>query len=198
MNKIVHIPFELRGIPNKIEVIYKTNESASESGFDALLDLPFDQDLCIGYPALHAYVKNMNSTGYRRACGWIQLVKREYYSSVLLDQPDEIALSVDTNDPACIYLAYGYPAEIYDAPCNNLNGNVKGTWTAYTYLVDMPTRMNGFVMSFLAGFQWGYKEEIKTGNLSVQMQDIKEIDRSQWREHIPCMKEQYPQYNYGE
>jgi len=137
MNKILHIPFTLKGVLNTLEIVYKTNESAVERGFD-ILNVPFDPDLCIGYPVVQAYVKDMNSTGYRRSCGWIQLVKREYYSSELLEKPDENELSVDSNDPSNIYLAYGSPAEIYDAPCNNLNGNQKGKWTAYTYLVDMP------------------------------------------------------------
>ena len=196
MNQILRIPFVLRDIPNIIEVIYKANESAVESGFDAL-NLPFDANLCIGYPVVHAYVKDMSSTGYRRSCGWIQLVKREYYSSAALDYPDENETSVDTNDPACIYLAYGSPAEIYDAPCNNLNGNSRGKWTAFTYLVDIPSRMNGYKMIFLAGFQWGYEEACINGNISVNMLEISEINHAQWNEHIPCMKERYPQYNYS-
>jgi hypothetical protein len=195
MNKVLHIPFELRGISNIAEVIYKSNESASESGFD-ILNVPFDPNLCIGYPVLHAYIKDMAATGYRRYCGWIQLVKREYFSSTALAKPDENIVCIDTNDPASIYLAYGSPAEIYDAPCYNLNGNVKGIWTAYTYLVDMPSRMNGNTMIFLAGFQWGYEEEMKDENLLVQIQDIKILDIMQWREHIPNMKAEYPQYNY--
>jgi hypothetical protein len=196
VNKIVHIPFSLRGIQNTIEVIYRVNESAWESGFDALLDLPFDPRLCIGYPTVHAYVKNMTNTGYRRLCGWIQLVQRAYFSSDLLETPDENELSIDSNDPDCIYFAYGSPAEIYDAPCNNLNGNVKGTWTAYTYLVDMPSRMNGNKLSFLAGFQWGYEEALINGKLVVRSRDLKELDNKTWNKHISYLKTQYPQYEY--
>ena len=73
MNKILHIPFELRGISNIVEVVYKANDSASESGFDALEDLPFDPNLCIGYPVMNAYIKDMKNTGYRRLCGWMFL-----------------------------------------------------------------------------------------------------------------------------
>ena len=197
MNKVLLLPFNLRGITNTIEVIYKANESAKESGFDALLDLPFDPNLCIGYPTVHAYIKNMTSTGYRRTCAWIQLVKREYFSSKELDKPDENILSIDTNDPSLIYLAYGCPAELYDAPCNNLNNNVKGKWTAYTYLVDIPSRMNEFKMSFLAGFQWGYEEEIENNKLKVKIQDIKELKYENWKEHISYLKIEYPKYEYA-
>lgn len=198
MNKILHVPFELRGVPNIIEVIYKTNDSASESGFDSLLDLPFAPNLCLGYPTMHAYVKDMASRGYRRLCGWIQLVHREYCSSAELNAPDENNITVDTADPANIYFGYGYPAEIYDAPCNNLNGNAKGKWTAFTYLVDTSCRMSGHKIRFLAGFKWGYYERMKDGKPHPEMQDIEEIDIVKWREHIPHMKKQFPQYNYAE
>jgi len=197
MNKVSHLSFNLRGIQNTIEVIYKVNESAKESGFDTLLDLPFDPNLCIGYPTIHAYIKNMASTGYRRSCGWIQLVHREYFSSELLEKPDENEISIDTNVPNCIYLAFGSPAEIYDAPCNNLNENVKGKWTAYSYLVDIPSRMNGNKLSFLAGFQWGYEEALENNKLNVKIQDIKEVNYEKWKEHIAILKEQYPDYKYA-
>jgi len=93
MNKILHIPFNLRGIQNTIEVIYKINNNVQESGFDAILDLPFDHNLCIGYPTIHAHIINMINTGYRRFCGWIQIVHREYFSSELLEKPDEDNIS---------------------------------------------------------------------------------------------------------
>ena len=196
MSKILQIPFELRGILNTIEVVYKANESAAESGFDTLLDLPFDPNLCIGYPTIHAYAKNMISTGYRRSCAWIQLIHREYFSSALLEKPDEDEISIDSMIPNCIYCAYGSPAEIYDAPCNNLNGNIKGKWTAYTYLVDSPSRMNGFKMIFLTGFQWGYEEALENNKLIVKMQDIKEINNKKWLEHTVILKNEYPIYEY--
>jgi len=140
----------------------------------------------------------MKSTGYRRLCGWIQLIHREYYSSFDVELPDENVVSIDIADPDNIYFGYGYPAEIYDAPCNNLNGKIKGKWTAYTYLVDVASRMTEYKMCFLAGFQWGYEEEMKDSNLLVQMQDIKEIDITQWHKHIPHMKAEFPRYNYSE
>ena len=80
MNKVLRIPFELRGIKNNAEVLYKANDSVSESGFDALPDLPFDPNLCIGYPVMNAYVKDMKSTGYRR---WSL---REYLSTDIFNR----------------------------------------------------------------------------------------------------------------
>jgi hypothetical protein len=196
MNKTIHIPFELRGILNTLEVNYKANDSANESGFDAILDIPFDPNLCTGYPVIHARIKDMKNTGNRRLCAWIQLVSREYYSAETLEKPDEIMLFVDNIDPSCIYTCFGFPAELYDAPCNLLNGNAKGRWTAFTYLVDIPSVMNGYKMSFLAGFQWGYYDALVNNKLVVNLQDIQEINSIKWREHIEFLKKEYPKYEY--
>lgn len=197
MDQILQIPFELRGKTNLLEVVYKANNSASESGFNSLLNLNFNLDYIIGYPTMHTYISKNECTGYDRMCGWIQLVKREYCSSEALDEPDEVKLSLDSGDPNVLYFAYGYPAEIYDAPCFNLNGNFKGKWTAYTYLVDVASRMNNNKISFLAGFQWGYEESFINNNLSVNMMDIKEIDIKVWLEHILFLKTQFPNDNFN-
>ena len=185
------IPFTFYGQENLIEVIYKTNDNPAESGFDAL-KLPFNMNFCIGYPTIHAAVKPMKNTGYRRYCGWIQLVERAYFSMEGLDLPDEHELFIDTTERG-LYFAFGYPAELYDAPCYNLNGNVKGTWKAYTYLVDMPSRMNDDRVSFLAGFQWGYKESMANHKLEVSVLELEELDISQWHERVPFMRKMQPQ-----
>lgn len=52
------VPFQLRDQRDFITVEYGPNISAEKSGFDALLDLPFDNNCCIGYPTLHAYFNN--------------------------------------------------------------------------------------------------------------------------------------------
>ena len=188
------IPFVFHGQENYIEVIYKINDDPIESGFD-ILNLPFDYNVCVGYPTLHASIKQMKNTGYRRYCGWIQLVEREYFSTELLNSPDEREISIDTNEKG-LYLAFGSPAELYDAPCFNLNNNVKGTWTAYTYLVDIPSRMNGYKLSFLAGFKWGYTESIAKKSLEVRVLELNELDISKWNEHVLFMRSIHPEINF--
>ena len=78
------------------------------------------------------------------------------------------------------YFAYGYPAELFDAPCNNLGNSEKLDWRAYTYLVDLPSRMNNNQLSFLTGFSWGYTED-KNGN--VQLSDFAVLSEDSWTAH---------------
>ena len=190
-----HIPFVFHGQENFIEVIYKANDDPIESGFD-ILNLPFDYNFCLGYPVLHAAVRPMKNTGYRRYCGWIQLVERAYFSSDSLTSPDRHELSIDTNEEG-LYIAFGSPAELYDAPCYNLNGNVKGKWTAYSYLVDIPSRMNDHKLSFLAGIKWGYTESIANKNLEVHMLELSELDIAKWNEHVPFIGSIHPEITFS-
>lgn len=49
------IPVKLRGVDTRLTVEYRENSGAGDFGFDALVNLPFNQDCCIGYPTLHAF-----------------------------------------------------------------------------------------------------------------------------------------------
>ena len=85
------------------------------------------------------------------------------------------------------YFAFGYPAELFDAPCNNLNGSEKVIWRAYTYLVDMPSKMNHFHLSYLAGFSWGYTENC---HKEVSILDFQLLTEDDWNIH-----KKYIEYN---
>lgn len=177
------INFNLRGKENKISIDYQKIPSAQESGFIAL-KLPFDVNDCIGYPMLHAYFENINLYGYERYCGWIQIIERRDYSDINAKEPANISYELDIAEEMKIhkipYFAYGYPAEFFDAPCKNLGGSEKLDWRAYTYLVDLPSRMNENQLVFLAGFSWGYMED-KNGN--VQLLDFNILSEDKWIEH---------------
>lgn len=153
---ITDIPIVLRGEKEILTVEYERNISPVISGFD-VLDVPFAKERCIGYPTVHAYFKNMKLTGYKRYCGFIQVIER-------VEDGKDKKVSVDTDhdfhEIGNPYFSYGYPASLYDAPCMNLGTCSELIWKAYTYLVDMPTRMNGNKLKFIAGFSWGYTENI--------------------------------------
>lgn len=74
----------------------------------------------------------------------------------------------------------GYPAEIFDAPCCNLAGCRHLKWTAYTYLVDLPSRMNGNKLKFLGGYSWGYEEDENGPQRLLPLEILTEND---WEKH---------------
>ena len=173
------VPFQLRNKENNIVVEYNKMKNPKESGFEAL-KVPFDVNLCIGYPMIHAYFDNMCIYGYERHCGWIQIVRREEYNTIDQKQIVNTTYEVDCSDLIKPYFCIGYPAKLFDAPCNNLGDNEKLIWTAYTYMVDPPSRMNGNQMIFLAGFLWGYIESI-SGVESIL--DFNILNEKDWKMH---------------
>ena len=98
----------------------------------------------------------MNLRGYERYCGWIQVIERRDYVDINAKEPTTISFELDIleemrkrKNP---YFAYGYPAELFDAPCKNLGNSEKLDWRAYTYLVDLPSRMNNNQLAFWQDF----------------------------------------------
>ena len=124
----ITIPFTLHGIEENLTVEYTQGTDPREIGYDALQGFPIDKICCTGYPVMHGYFEHMNATGYRRSCGFIQFVERiENYG-------ENRELSIDVSDENLgkgnPYFAYGYPAEIFDAPCCNLAGCRHLKWTS--------------------------------------------------------------------
>lgn len=177
------ITFNLRGKENQIYIDYQKIPNAQAAGMTAL-KLPFDADCCVGYPMLHAYFENTNLVGCERLCGFIQVIKREEYSSLNDEKPSNVLYELDASAEMIKhkipYFAYGFPAEFFDSPCKNLGDSEKLNWRAYTYLIDPPSRMNGNQLVFLAGFSWGYTEDI---NGNVQLLDFEIVSEDKWIEH---------------
>lgn len=185
------IDVELRGEKVELTVVYEENKSAKDSGFDALLGLPFEADDCIGYPTMHAYFENLKLKGYRRYLGFVQLVEREEFNEKgeLTDTVLFIDALPEMLSGGVPYFALGYPPEMYDAPCNNLGDCHELKWTAYTYVADVPSRMNNNKLDFLAGFSWGYVEDVSGVK---HLLDFMEISQGKLRQHETFLEKECP------
>ena len=174
------IPFVFHGKKNRIAVDYSEIADAHEAGFH-ILNLPFAPEACKGYPMIHAYFKDLNLKGYERYCGWIQIIRREEFSHIGDLSPSTVCYELDVpediTEHGLPYFAYGYPPELFDAPCRNLRGCEKLIWRAYTYLVDIPSRINGYQLSYLAGFSWGYTENSLD---EVSLLDFYQLTETDW------------------
>ena len=170
------------------------------SGFDILKEFVSYISMCIGYAIMHACVKVFQAFGVCRYCGWIQIVTMEFYSDANAENPDDIYYGVDVTPTmkqnGLPFFAYGYPAEIYDPPCNNYFTGPKLIWNADTFLVTMPSFLNNECISYLAGFQWGYKEYRDGMDKSIDIFPLKAIDRERWAKHIPMLSQDFPKWNF--
>lgn len=195
------IPFALNGKPGVLEVCYETNRSLIASGFDLLAGCGFDVNLCLGYPTMRAYVRHYEGTGYYTASAWIQIITRREFVSAEAETPAAIVASVDVNDTlgelGVPFFAMGYPAEIYDAPCNNLGDWGKLEWLADTFLVTMPSRINANTIAPLAGFRWGYTEYDLDGKRHVEIHPLVVPEISQWQHHLPLLRSACGLWKFG-
>ena len=53
-------------------------------------------------------------------------------------------------------------------------------WTAYTYLVDLPSRINSNKLKFLGGYSWGYEEDENGPQRLLPLEILTEND---WEKH---------------
>jgi hypothetical protein len=199
---VTTIPFELNRKPGVLKVCYEVNRSITESGFDLFAGGGFDVSMCLGYPTMRARIDSYEGTGYYTACAWIQIVIRREFTSLEAAEPAAIVPSVDTHPTLAAlgvpFFALGFPAEIFDAPCNNLNGLGKLVWVADTFLTTLPDRANDYAISRVAGFRWGYVEYDLAGKRQVESSPLVVTDVSAWKQHLPLLRSQFGKWQYRE
>lgn len=198
---ILELPFEHLGRAGVVEVRYGPNISPVRSGFDALQHLGFDPAMCLGYPTVRARIKRYAGSGYRSMLAWIQVITSTRYAQLSDVVPSQVSHELDVS-PLMLalgvpFFAYGYPAELYDAPCNNLGAAARLDWLADTFLVTFPSRLNDDTITLLTGFSWGYSEWDERGTRHVRLRLPKALEPAAWQEALPVLNAQCPGLNYA-
>ena len=197
---VTTIPFELKHKLGVLEVRYGANRSISESGFDLFAGFGFDVNFCLGYPMMRAFIGSYEGMGYYAASAWIQIITRQEFNQIASAVPTAIITDVDVHptleELGVPFFAMGFPAEIYDAPCNNLGKLEKLDWTADTFLVTMPGRINNNTISRIAGFRWGYCEYDLDGKRQVEIKPLAVTQVSEWDQHLPVLQSKFGKWNY--
>lgn len=197
---VTAIPFELNHKSGVLNVCYEANQSAVKSGFDLFAGFGFDVNLCLGYPTMHAFVNSYEGMGYYTASAWIQVVTRREFASVESIAPEAILTAVDVHptldEIGVPFFAMGFPAEIYDAPSDNLGSLGKLEWIADTFFVTMPGRINNNTISRIAGFRWGYCEYVLDGKRQAEIRPVAVTQVSEWAQHLPVLRERFGKWEY--
>ena len=190
IDTIVKIPYSHDGKSCLMEIEYAVNSDPITSGFEIVKGLVPDLNICIGYPTMHAYIKEHEGYGFCKYCGFIQIVtmKSEYKSIKIIDSP--YAMN------GIPFSSYGYPAEIYDAPVNNYGLGNMLTWNAKTFLVNMPSFVNGNIVSFLAGFEWGYTESGSDNGKNIEIIPVRILAKEGWTQEISFLNENCPNWDF--
>ena len=196
----LELPFEHLGRQGVIEVRYGPNTSSVRSGFDALGSLGFDPEMCLGYPTLRARVKRYGGSGYRTMLAWIQVITSSRYARLSDAVPGQVTRDLDAS-PLMLaqgvpFFAYGYPAELYDAPCNNLGEASRLDWLAHTFLVTFPSRLNGETIACLAAFSWGYSEWQENERRRVSLTPPEPQGANAWHTALPLLRTCCPRLTF--
>lgn len=196
----MEIPFTLNNKSGILEVCYEENNSISKSGFDLLEVVGINPEMCLGYPTMHAHFKDYGGTGYSTTNAWIQIISNYLYSSLDDDLPKEVITEVDACETmiklGVPFFAYGYAAEVYDAPCNNLGNYEKSRWVADTFLVTHPSPINNNTVSYLIGFRWGYEEFDLDGKRQISILPIEVTNITLWNDYLPMLRKDYPNWKF--
>ena len=199
---LIKIPFIMNERSGWMQVEYQANTSVEESGFDVLRHkLPFPAEKCLGFPTMRAWVDQYEGTGYYTASAWIQLIRSERWVKQGHSSSRTIQWDLDTN-PAMVeagvpFFAQGYPAVIYDAPCGNLVDDDRLDWQAETYFVTMPSPINDFTITALAGFRWGCVEWQDGSDQRVAIHDLQTLGQNHWQRRLPWLQEQCPTFQFS-
>lgn len=197
----IEIPFVHYNRQGVVEVRYGPNTSVEGSGFDLLQGRGFDVNMCLGYPTIQAGVADYAGTGYRTVMAWIQVIHDRYYADLQDRTPSLEVSEVDTSpvmhDCGAPFFAHGYPATLYDAPCNNLGDYARLEWIAHTFMVSFPSPMNDNTISFLLGFQWGYEEWEEGGQRRVSLRPLELLDKSAWDAQLGLLRDSFPRWRYA-
>ena len=181
-------PFTLRGVDGEIDVLYGINDDPVEIGFD-LLNLPFDNDLVVGFPFLKASIIYPEDY-YKAFFGWIQMVKvQDYETEEESVTPDIMPMNRELDYP---FSFFGHLPTFFDAPGPN-PPRKNESWIASTFLVFVSDVARTKDISALKGFEWGYV--LNEGDIEVQ--EIKPISENLWNVNSDYLSRMFPSWNFN-
>ena len=197
------IPFTLHDRRGRVAVTYGPNHDPVQAGFDALPGIPFDLDLCLGYPVMQAQIESYAGSGYRTLCGWIQIVTRECYGREDAERTNLLCSRSIDLIPAMYgagvpWVVHGNLPAIFDAPCLNLGDNVELTWIADTFLTTVPLRSREAEIEWLLGFRWGYREYDPASGKPVELLPLQITEGQAWNQHLDFLGREFGTWTFGQ
>nr|WP_221374793.1 hypothetical protein [Actinoplanes polyasparticus] len=196
MSVALQIPFRHHDRDGQVSVLVTKVVNGIDAGFDILPGLPFGPETAAGYPSMSATV-SYEGAGYRKLTGWIQVVHTrrtwDHANEVVASEVDSGPVWAEADSP---FFAHGYPAAIYDAPSNNLNGAHHLEWRADTFLVTVPLRSRSEPITLLASFAWGYNESADPKTAPSIVAPVA-TSRERWHECSEVLERGFPAWRWA-
>lgn len=172
------VPFTSRGRAGRIEVGVHPNQDPVASGHTFLAP-GVDPVALQGFPIVTAAV-HLDVVGPAGVFGWVQLVTQRL-------ERGEIHRAIDAVDWMAPLCAFGYLPTFLDAPANPGDRDV--TWSADTFLVQLPDVSRTRRLQPLGGFQWGYR---LAGGRPAGLLPLRTADAAGWRDLRVVLGREHP------
>jgi len=181
------VPFNLRGVTGRVEVVVEPNRKPTELGC-ALLDDRIEADAALGFPVCTATI-HYERSGYAAALGWIQLVRStdgESHGEAFELDPLALLRGVDTP-----YAFFGVKPVLFDAPFRPDRADLE--WQAHTFLCFSPDAVMTKTVYAATGFTWGFW--LERGVLSFR--DPETLPATAWTSHVPTLATAFPDWTFA-
>lgn len=172
------VPFESRGRPGRVEIAIHPNDDPVKSG-NTFITPEVEPAALRDFPVVTATVR-LEAIGPAGVFGWVQLVTQR------LDR-GEIHRAIDAVEWMAPLCAFGYLPTFMDAPATP--GDVDTTWSADTFLVQLPDVSRTRRLQPLCGFRWGYRT--KDGR-AAGLLPVHAADAAGWRDLQVVLERDHP------
>lgn len=171
------VPFETRGRHGRVEVVIRPNSDPVKSGH-AFISPELEPVALQDFPVVTATVQ-LDAVGPAGVFGWVQLVTQR------LDR-GEIHRAIDAVEWMAPMCAFGYLPTFMDAPATP--GDVDTTWSADTFLVQLPDVSRTQRLQPVCGFRWGYRT---VSGRAAGFLPLHTADAAGWRDLRVVLEREY-------
>jgi hypothetical protein len=181
------LPFELRGVPGRVDVEYGTNDDPERWGYP-LLGLEPLVERSRGCPVVAATVEHP-AEGYAAVMGWIQLVRDRAGADerVLVD----VAPQMEIADARMPYFSFGVRPTLFDAPSTD---DPEYEFSARAFLVVAPDAVMSPAVEPLCGFRWGYS----VIGARPEIAPLEVAGAADWAAARSELEARYPAWSFGD
>jgi len=172
--------FQTRGRDGRVEVVIRPNEDPVRSGHTFIAP-DIEPAALAGFPVVTASV-HLDAVGPAGVFGWIQLVTQR------LDH-GQIHRAIDAVDWMAPMCGFGYLPTFMDAPATP--GEADTTWSADTFLVQLPDVSQTKQLKPLCGFQWGFRT---VDGKPAGLLPLRAADNAGWRDLRVVLEHEHPSW----
>jgi hypothetical protein len=194
------IPVRLVDEQTLLNVDYGEIAAPEKIGFAYNKPGDFDVSLSQGFPYMRARIDALPKSGFQNLVAFIQTTQSKYFAQVddMMVAMNEKAVDIPPflRDKQFPFYAFGYPAEIFSARYSDLRAFAKLSREINTFLVTFPNPGNGYTVSCLGAFSWGFVEWVEKGKHHVKLLPFKQLNFEYWNHALDLLERQFPTFRY--